>query len=98
MRDITKRKLLRRVSAAASEARRESCRSRYAQKYTATRASAPHTAPAIRHPNELSPAAFMPIAMINFPQGGFARGGGAALAFGGPLVQTPPSRTNGPPS
>ncbi len=76
-RDITKRKLLKRVSPAAKKASRESRKSRKVQRYTAAKVSAPHNAAATRQPKGLSPAAFMPMAMIIFPKGGLAKGGGS---------------------
>src|SRR6266480_1115852 len=76
-RDITKRKLLKRVSPAAKKASRESPKSRRDQRYTAAKVSAPHKAAATRQPRGLSPAAFMPMAIIIFPKGGLAKGGGS---------------------
>src|SRR6266436_5712205 len=82
-RDITKRKLLQRVSPAAKRASRESRKSRRVQRYTAGKVSAPQNAAATRQPKGLSPAAFMPMAMIIFPKGGLAKGGGIwVLGFG----------------
>src|SRR5260370_26833773 len=72
-RDITKTKLLKKVSTPAKTAMRESRRSSRAQKYTATKVSAPETAAPTRQPKGVSPAAFMPIANSIFPKGGLAK-------------------------
>src|SRR6267142_2287467 len=78
-RDITKRKLLKRVNPAAKIASLESRKSRRVQIYTAAKVSAPQNAAATRQPTGLSPAAFMPMAMIIFPKGGLAKGGGSCV-------------------
>src|ERR1700722_18250557 len=78
-RDITKRILLKRASPAEKKASGESRKSRKVQRYTAAKVSAPQNAAATRQPKGLSPAAFMPMAMIIFPKGGLAKGGGSCV-------------------